>query len=159
MAEKPIRVYVDTCVYGGVFDEEFDLVSRIFFQQVRDGRFLLVTSATVVDELADAPLRVRLLFDDLKVGAEMLEVGDEALRLQDAYLTAGILPSRRATDALHVALATVAACHVLVSWNFKHLVHVDLVSQYNVASTALGYRAVPICSPPEVIDYAKNERL
>lgn len=31
----PIKVYADTSVYGGVFDEEFAEPSKIFFEQVR----------------------------------------------------------------------------------------------------------------------------
>ena len=30
----PIRVYADTSVFGGVFDEEFQVASRTFFEQV-----------------------------------------------------------------------------------------------------------------------------
>lgn len=36
---QPIRVYADTSVYGGVFDEEFSVPSRRFFDRVRQGRF------------------------------------------------------------------------------------------------------------------------
>ena len=39
-----IRVYADTSVYGGVFDEEFAEASRTFFEQVRGGRFRLILS-------------------------------------------------------------------------------------------------------------------
>lgn len=44
-----IRVYADTSVFGGAFDEEFQAASRTFFDQVRNGRFKLVTSALVQD--------------------------------------------------------------------------------------------------------------
>lgn len=33
------RVYADTSVFGGVFDEEFCDTSRTFFEQVRKGNF------------------------------------------------------------------------------------------------------------------------
>lgn len=32
-----IRIYVDTSVFGGVFDNEFDLASQKFFDQVKRG--------------------------------------------------------------------------------------------------------------------------
>jgi hypothetical protein len=54
----PIRTYADTSVYGGPYDEEFAEASRRFFDQVRAGRFLLVTSAVVSDELEEAPPKV-----------------------------------------------------------------------------------------------------
>ena len=59
----PIRTYADTFVYGGPYDEEFAEASRRFFAQVRVGRFLLVTSAVVSDELEEAPPKVQANYD------------------------------------------------------------------------------------------------
>ena len=42
-----LRTYVDTSVFGGVFDEEFARASVHFFQQVEAGRFHLFVSALV----------------------------------------------------------------------------------------------------------------
>jgi len=56
---RPLRVYLDTCVFGGAFDAEFSTVTQVFFAQVRSGRFHLVVSALVHDELITAPLSVR----------------------------------------------------------------------------------------------------
>ena len=33
--DPPLRVYADTSVFGGVFDEEFEDASRAFFDQIR----------------------------------------------------------------------------------------------------------------------------
>ena len=59
-----IRIYADTSVFGGAFDEEFQTVTRTFFSQVRNGRFKLVTSALVQEEIDPAPAQVRELFDE-----------------------------------------------------------------------------------------------
>ena len=64
MRDIPVRVYADTSVYGGVLDEEYEAPSRQFFDDVRSGRFGLVVSAIVADELRDAPEPVRALFGD-----------------------------------------------------------------------------------------------
>ena len=48
MTIRIIRVYADTSVFGGVFDEEFEAPSVAFFQQVREHRFQLVTSPVVL---------------------------------------------------------------------------------------------------------------
>jgi hypothetical protein len=37
LAVRPIRVYADTSVFGGVFDDLFAQPSRTFFDQVREG--------------------------------------------------------------------------------------------------------------------------
>ena len=61
-----IRVYADTSVYGGVFDEEFAEASRTFFDRVRGARLSLILSPIVADELEDAPAPVRALFEEVR---------------------------------------------------------------------------------------------
>ena len=58
-----IRVYADTSVIGGVFDEEFKAPTRKFFDEVISGQFALVTSAIVQNEMALAPTEVMEFFD------------------------------------------------------------------------------------------------
>jgi len=105
-----LRVYADTSVFGGVFDEEFEEASRMFFNQVRSGRFHLVTSAIVQEEIELAPVEVRNFFDEMLELMEIVDVSDEALQLQRAYLDARVVSQRWSVDALHVALANVAEC-------------------------------------------------
>ena len=62
---KAIRVYADTSVFGGVYDDEFQQPSRTFFAQVKSGQFILVTSAVVQDEMVAAPSTVRHFFEDI----------------------------------------------------------------------------------------------
>ena len=146
-----IRVYADTSVYGGVFDEEFDDASRLFFDNVRNGRFQLVISAVVWDEIEDAPRKVRDLFTEILPLAEVAEPTKEAVELQRAYLDAGILGPSWEADALHVALATVAGCRLIVSWNFKHIVHFRKIPMYNGINLARGYASLGIHTPREVV--------
>jgi predicted nucleic acid-binding protein len=44
------RVYVDTSVFGGVFDEEFKTHSIKFFNDIKNGFLELVTSEVVLEE-------------------------------------------------------------------------------------------------------------
>src|SRR6266566_718080 len=146
-----LRVYADTSVYGGVFDEEFRAASTTFFEQVRRGRFALVTSALVRREVLSAPQNVHELFTELLAIAELAEISDEAERLQRAYISAGIVTERWLADALHVALATVTGCTLIVSWNFRHIVNFQRIPLYNAVNTLQGYGNIAIFSPPEVI--------
>jgi predicted nucleic acid-binding protein len=50
-----IRVYADTSVFGGAFDEEFKEPTKKFFDQVKSGESTFVTSAIVQDEIGEAP--------------------------------------------------------------------------------------------------------
>ena len=148
---RPIRVYADTSVFGGVFDVGFAPSSALFFDQVRSGRFRLVISTVLEDELARAPDVVRVLLDSVRQFAEPAMVEPEAMRLRDAYIAAGILTRKWEADALHVAIATVAECRIIVSWNFKHIVHFDKISLYNGVNLSLGLGEIKIHAPPEVV--------
>src|SRR5262245_61418020 len=152
---SPIRVYADTSVFGGPFDEEFQTVSRTFFDQVKSGRFKLITSALVQEEIDPAPMQVRELFNELLHLFDVVEVSEEALDLRAAYLETGIVTRQWADDALHVAIASVAGCSLIVSWNFKHIVHFEKIPLYNAVNTLKGYATIGIFSPLEVIKYER----
>jgi len=41
---KLTRVYADTSVFWGMFDEEFETASKVFFDAIKKGSFKLITS-------------------------------------------------------------------------------------------------------------------
>lgn len=147
------RIYADTSVFGGFYDEEFRDTSGRFFDQIREGRFSLVTSALVQEEIRPAPPDVQRLFSDMLRFMEVAEITQSALDLRDAYLEAGIVSAKWAEDALHVAVATVARSTMIVSWNFKHIVHYDKISLYNAVNILKRHETISIFSPLEVIVY------
>lgn len=146
------RVYADTSVFGGVFDSEFERSTQEFFQQLGEGRFRLVTSVLVRDELSLAPREVQDFFREVCQEAEIVDVTAEALLLQRAYVEAKVLTDKWRADALHVALATVAGCSLILSWNFKHIVHFQKIPLYNAINRLNGYSEMGIYSPLEVIE-------
>ena len=127
----------------------FDLANR--------GRFVLMASDILCEELALAPAKVRTLFDEMLPLMLFVAVDEEVLRLRDAYLSAGIVGEKWADDAGHVAAATVNGADLIVSWNFKHIVHFDKIRQYNAINLLNGYREIDIRSPAEVIEYEEQE--
>ncbi len=156
MPDKVIQVYADTSVYGGVFDEEFSKASARFFDEVRSGYFHLCVSSVLEEELALGPNQVYQLYEELAVGAIFPDDIEDAIRLQKSYLKSGIVTERWADDALHVAFATVTRCSLLVSWNFKHIVHYDKIALYNAINVVEGYSELGIYTPQEVIDYEEE---
>ena len=152
-----MRVYADTSVFGGCFDEEFETASLGFFDEVRAGRFALVSSAVVREEIGPAPPDVRALFTEISQLMETAEASPEARRLQAAYLRAGIVGYAGRPDALHVAVATVSGCRAIVSWNFRHIVHFDKIPLYNGVNLVEGYGTIGIHTPREVLRYEVEE--
>jgi len=148
-----MRVYADTSVFGGVFDAEFASPSKQFFAEVDTGRFTLVTSALVEAEIDPAPAHIREFFARYVKVAEIVPLSQEAIRLQQQYVNSGVVTEKSIGDALHVAVATLSQCNLIVSWNFKHIVHFDKIPKYNAVNMLCGFGQIGIYSPLEVINY------
>jgi predicted nucleic acid-binding protein len=153
----PARIYVDTSVFGGAFDEKFKEDSLSFFERVREGTVSAVVSALVINELADAPLSVNRFFTELEPLLLRVDVDDAAYALRRAYLDAGVVASKWGADALHVATATVCGCRAIVSWNFKHIVNFRRIPLYNGVNQMWGYGMIAIHTPPEVMFDEEDE--
>ena len=148
-----MKVYADTSVFGGVFDEEFSEPSKEFFNEVRSEKFSLVTSAIVQLEIRSAPLDVQDFFESIARKAIVVEITKQVLELRNAYIQAQVVTSKSIDDATHVALATISECRMIVSWNFKHIVHFQKIPKYNAVNILKGYHPIEIFSPAQVIDY------
>ncbi|MBF0105775.1 MAG: hypothetical protein HQM16_10670 [Deltaproteobacteria bacterium] len=148
---KPLKIYVDTSVFGGCFDREFEKYSLNFFKMVKKHHISLLISDVVIQELNRAPVQVqnvlRLLPQDM---LEPILLTEEAVLLRDAYLKKRILNKKSMNDATHVALATINRADAIVSWNFKHIVRLDHMKAFNNVNFSLGYGVLVIVSPREV---------
>ena len=146
------RVYVDTSVIGGCRDAKFAFESRALIEMARRGELALVLSDLLFQELEDAPPDVVAVLADLSPDAYVLvSTTDEAELLRQQYMAAKILPPASEDDALHVAIATVCKADLIVSWNFKHFVHVEKIRQFNAVNLVEGYQSIDIRSPREVV--------
>lgn len=149
---KKLRIYIDTSVFGGCFDDEFAEVSTTLFEEIFLGHFFLVISATTLKELQEAPQMVRDLMK--KIPKNMIGYigpSEEIDFLRDEYIKAGIIGKGALRDAEHIASATVSGADLIVSWNFKHIVHFEKIRGYHAVNMLYGYAAIPIYSPKEVI--------
>jgi hypothetical protein len=50
-------------------------------------------------------------------------------------------------------VATVAQVDILVSWNFKHIVHFNKIRLFNAVNWEMRYKPIQIYSPREVTSY------
>lgn len=149
---KQLRIYVDTSVIGGCLDEEFAEESKALLQMVTDGKIRLIVSDILVDELDQAPQEVQKKFGALPPKQlEAVKQSKETERLRDLYLEAEVVGQARKNDAHHVALATVAQADMIVSWNFKHIVHFEKIRGFNAVNLREGYLPIDIRSPKEVV--------
>jgi len=147
-----LKLYVDTSVRGGCFDEEFEADSLALFELARLGRVKLLISNVTLRELDDAPPEVQDKYDALPERCiEHVRSNPETERLRDCYLADGVVGRASSVDAHHVAIAVVHHADMIVSWNFKHIVHHDKIDGFNSVNLAEGYPPMRIYSPKEVV--------
>lgn len=148
------RLYIDTSVVGGYFDEEFCDATQKLFGRLERREVVFVVSELLEVELASAPSRVRnLLHDYHKEHFERIELSEEAIELADRYITEKVVGATSLADCRHIALATINKVDVLVSWSFKHIVNLDRIKGYNSVNLRLGYSMIEIRSPKDLVNY------
>lgn len=148
---KP-RIYTDTSVLGGCEDDEFAEYSIRLMESFVRGERILVVSSLTVQELAQAPAEVRRRLASVpEAHIEPLQLDDEAKDLAEAYISAAVFTAKLRADAQHIAIATVARVDVLVSWNFKHIVNLQRIRDYNSVNLRQGYPLIEIRTPREVV--------
>ncbi len=148
------RIYIDTSVVGGFFDEEFkDATQRLFGRLERDEvRFII--SDLLELELIQAPRHVSDLL--LKYPAdsfERIELTQEVMDLADKYISEKVVGRTSLVDCRHIALATINRVDVLASWNFRHIVNLERIKGYNSVNLRLGYPTIEIRTPQELVSY------
>ena len=148
------RIYIDTSVFGGYFDEDFAEHTIPLFNRLRNNEFTLLFSTVTQDELENAPEKVKELVKSLRTEwTEYLEITDEAVDLATEYITEKVVGQTSFADCLHIAIATIDRADFLVSWNFKHIVNVQRISGYNAVNIKNGYKQLEIRSPREFEKY------
>ena len=148
---KKQSIYINTSVIGGCFDAEFSEWSQCLMENFAARSFIPILSDVVAAEIQDAPEAPRKQYEVLLRSAhQFVVVTEDVTELADTYLQRRILTPKYYDDALHIALATVAEADLLVSWNFKHIVHFEKIRLFNAVNLEQGYKPLQIYSPREV---------
>jgi len=149
-----LRIYIDTSVVGGFFDEEFKIPTRKLFKRLEKGEIIFVVSDLLELELIGAPEKVReLLYKYSNDKFERIEMTEESVKLADVYIKEKVVGQTSLEDCRHIALATINRVDVLASWNFKHIVNLERIKGYNSINYRLGYKMLEIRSPKDLINY------
>ena len=104
-----LRIYIDTSVLGGCFDEEFSVWSNGLIRDFLAGRFIPVLSDVTAAEVREAPEAVQEVHREmLRLAGGVLPVTAAVVGLVEAYRSRQILPAKFTADMTHIALATLA---------------------------------------------------
>jgi len=151
------RIYIDTSIVGGYFDEEFKEATNMLFQRLEKREVKFVVSDLLDLELLNAPAHVKeLLYNFSPDFFERVELTNETLQLADTYIEEKVVGKTSVEDCRHIALATIYKVDVLASWNFKHIVNLDRIKGYNSVNLKLGYTMIEIRSPKDLVKYGEE---
>jgi hypothetical protein len=148
---KKIKIYLDTSVIGGCFDNEFEEYSSKLIDEIISNKKIGIISELTVKEISNAPKVIIEYFRSIEKIFSLISSSTEAENLADYYLKEKIVSSKFRSDCLHIAIATVNNVDLLVSWNFKHIVNYDKIIKFNSVNLKNGYKTLQIYSPREVI--------
>lgn len=155
---KQQRLYIDTSVFGGYFDTEFEEFTKPLFNRIINGEFIILFSTLTQEELENAPEEVKNLVKHIKTNqTEFLEETEEAIDLASEYISEKVVGKTSFADCLHIALATINGADLLISWNFKHIVNIEKIRGYNSINIKNGYAYLEIRSPRELINYENED--
>ena len=155
MGMKLLRIYIENSVIGGYFDEEFQEYTRKLFQDFKNKKYIPIISSHVIAELENgAPEKI---IENLKtLNYDEITVNEEMIQLAEKYMEHKIVSKKYYSDALHIAVATVSAVDVLVSWNFKHIVNLTRIKGYNGVNLKNGYATLEIRNPKDLMIYGND---
>ncbi len=157
---KRPRIYLDTSIINFLFADDapdFRRVTEEFFAVYSTHYDLFISDIVLAEILRDPDQLHRSKLTAVLATHEITmlpaERRDEVRLLAERYLEAGVIPAKKAEDALHVAYATIFEMDFLLSWNFKHLANVRREARFLAINEALGYRyPLRLLSPLEVED-------
>ena len=151
------KIYIDTSVFGGYFDPEFELQTKPFFETILTRGTIILISEIIELEIYKAPEHIVALFESLPEQlVERVELTDEARQLAETYITEKVVGRTSMADCQHIALATISKADVLVSWNFKHIVNLERIRGYNSINFREGYQMTEIRTPNEIFRNEDN---
>ena len=83
-------------------------------------------------------------------GLPLVDLTDEIAQLADQLLSRGILPTKAARDAVHIAAATFHRMNYLLTWNFKHIANAHVRKMVDRVFQTAGYETPVICTVEEM---------
>lgn len=159
---KKTKIYLDTSVISHLdaTDTPEKMQDTIqLWSQIQTGKYEIVLSDIVFDELFDCPEPKRSLLVTYLQQIHYVRVksNDDMVTLANKFINFGILKEKNLDDCRHIAAALLAGCDIIVSWNFKHIVNTKTIKGTKVISTIEGYKDVIICSPNMLIEGEFND--
>ena len=153
---KP-RVYVETTIPSFYHEARTapDIVARRDWTRqwwsAAFDRYVLVTSAAVLDELSGGSQDRSEERLSLVRELALLPIEPAIVEIVEAYISHKVMPADPAGDALHLALASFHKCEFLATWNCQHLANANKFGHIRRVNTLLGLWVPALVTPLELM--------
>lgn len=155
---RKLRLYLDSSILGWSLNRGNPTrfaEANLLLQQIADGKFIGAYSWSSEQEIEAAPehiaKRLWQKVEKARLKRVPIRLRKQADELAQTYCEKGIVPSDFKTDALHIAIATLWKADALVSYNFEHIVSLEIMVAVNEVNKAVNLNKIFLCQPQEVI--------
>ncbi len=150
--EKKLRIYIETSVISHLdAPDRQDRMGAtwLLWKEILAGKYEVIVGDPVMTELEKChePKRSFMLDELNGVTYDVVMETEESRQLAAEYINFGGLPGKSATDAMHIALATLARCDVILSWNFSHIVNLKAMTVVESVNAQKKLNSIHIFSP------------
>lgn len=153
-----LRAYLETSFVSACVSTRSDLQSRyrremslLWWKAATTGWGKLI-SDEVIAELSDPRYPHSAAALTFLEGLPVISINEEMVDLAELFVARKVMPQPVRGDALHVAMATVARCDYLLTWNVKHLANPN--KRQHLVTVCLEAGVVPptIVRPDDLLD-------
>jgi len=154
---KKLKIYLDTSVISHLDAQDTpDKMNetRKLWDDIKTGKYRVMVSDIAIDELERCKEPKLSYLRSLLSEIQYTDIDriPEAERLCKLYCEVGGLPPKSRLDAMHIAMATVYECNVILSWNFKHIVNFRAMTAVDSVNLKEGYAPIRILSPTMLLE-------
>lgn len=151
-------VYIETSIVSYLVAERSrDLLTAAHQQATHDGwndrrvTFQCTTSAETLAESARGNPKYAALRLAALAGMPVLAITIDVEDLAAEFLRTGALPATARSDAVHLAVSSVARVDYLLTWNCRHLANAQILRQLRQEALRFGWELPTICTPLELM--------
>jgi predicted nucleic acid-binding protein len=159
---KQLKLYLDTSVISHLVapdTPEKMADTLMLWDNIKSNKYNILISDITFEELSRCSEPKKSVLNhyineiDFENPIETNESGELLLH----YLQYKVLSERNRDDLRHIALATVLACDIIVSWNFKHFVNINTINKVQAVNQLQGYPEIKILPPSMIIGGNNDE--
>jgi len=154
----PPRLYIETTIPSYLVARRSRDLRLSAHQEVtgewwttRRHEYELYISDFVLDEAGEGDPSFAAARLSALEGIPSLEVTEDVDELAARFLDAGLMPTRAAQDAFHIAISAVHGIDFLLTWNCKHINNVNIIRRLESICAQNGFACPVICSPDEMV--------